>query len=619
MEDILQRYAGCDEATKSFTIILEYKEKPYMFDLQQKFETIIKKLPDFGSSLEIENKIGMCIRNMVDRFSGSSKIIIRGGGKHTKQLLTAIKEQNGKESFSIVAIVDDGMQGENIDGIHVISRTAVDALDYDVIILSSFSYAKEMRMDYDEAKIEIWDLYSELAECGYYLTAPFYYYQEGNYEIPLYYKQAYELVQTKENLESLIDSLLVLKDFKTAFYYIEEYISLGFDIDAIYQRLQQDLENMFIEAKAKMQDRDGKDIVMFWIDAVPYMQLHWLPYIYAKKEKCCFFERAYTVTPYTHPTMHSLLQGVLRIEDYSITNEEIDESNSEIIQDLQKAGYDFLYIGYCGNKHLAEKFRIENSSVEHEVGKMTSACKIYWELLCRLLKNHKPLYCIAHSVVETHEPYIALSLGKKHSYKLSEIMNSGQHKKSYKYLNEQLEFYSRFLPDDMTKIYMSDHGDVFSVDTWKFTEERVHPFFLIESEKVPAKKVSGIFSYVNFKWIVKCLLNNQEKYLLQATTKYALIEDVDKYNVNVINFLTKNNIEEYGFSFRGTVTSKDKYVKLSTGKEFYFQLSDESKNLIHDERFSKRIAILSDITGDKFLDVNEYPEFVHSRKLYSKK
>ena len=69
-------------------------------------------------------------------------------------------------------------------------------------------------------------------------------------------------------------------------------------------------------------------------------------------------------------------------------------------------------------------------------------------------------------------------------------------------------------------------------------------------------------------------------------------------------------------AYRGVVTSSDKYIRLANGKEFYFILPDESKNLIEDSRFSDRIAELSKIAGDYFLDLDKYPEFEHSKKLY---
>lgn len=587
-----------------------------MYDLQQGFEKIVKGIPHFGISQKIEQDIEKCVWDAVSGLTKGNKVIIRGGGDHTEKLLEVIQRKYSREDFDITAIVDDGMQGRSIAGIPVISRAQGEKMQYNMVILSSFAFASEMRLDYDESKIKVWDLYYEINKLGYQLTAPFYYYRRGYYEIPLYYMDVYEAEQTKENLEILIDSLLVLKDFKTLFHYIAEYMDKGFDFQGRYKLLKQNLVKMFETAKKEMAGRGDKDIIMFWIDAVPYMKLSNLPFLCSKKEKTCFFEYAYTTTPYTHPAMHALFQGALRIEDYQVTDSEINGTNSEVIRDLHNAGYGFQHIGYCGDKHFAEEFRLVDESYVGDTGREISACMIYWELLCRLLKSEGPMFYIAHTIAETHEPCMALSLGENRTYKLSESIKRQQYKKTYCYFNEQLEFYSGLLTDGMAKIYMSDHGTNVDLDTWQFLEQRIHTVFMMEGKRVPVKSIKGIFSYVNFKYIMKYLLNGNEEYLAKAITDYSLVEDVDKYNIKAVNYLVRKNGTEYGMSFRGVVTSKDKYIRLANGMEFYYLLPNESENLFHDNNFAERIASLSAAAGDVFLDIDRYPEFGHAKRLY---
>lgn len=589
-----------------------------MFDLQKRFDEIVNKLQDFGRSLKIEKEIENCITDILSEIDEKSRIIIRGGGIHTEQLLKMIDKKYRQEKLNIIAVVDDAMQGRTIYGIPVVSRAQGQVMDYDMVMVSSFTYAKEMCLDYDAEKIKVWNLYDDLLKRGYALEAPFYYYKEGTYEIPFHYLNLYEREPSKKNLEMVIDSLLVLKDFKTAFPYIQEYIDRGFDTEGIYMGAKEGLEVLLSEVKAEISARDGKDIVMFWIDSVPYRQLSWLPFVYSKKDSSCFFEKAYSTVPYTHPIMHAFLQGALRIEDYDVTENEINETNSEVLQNLQKAGYEFIYIGYSGGKHIPERFQADNSFADSDLSKIASACKVYWELLCQLSGSSKPLFCIAHSVCETHDPFLGVSLWKNRSYKWSEIVGQRQDRKSYEYLNGQLEFYADFLSEGITKIYMSDHGSSIESDIYVFAEPRIHAFFLIEGKKVPVKKINKIFGYIDFRFIMKYLLYGKEEYLLKALNDYALIEEVDVYNANLVNHLLQEGLEEYGMSFRGVVTEEDKYVRLSNGKEFYFKLPDESENLAGDIRFSERVSMLSEIAGDIYLDINKYPEFAYSKKLYAK-
>lgn len=89
-----------------------------------------------------------------------------------------------------------------------------------MVILSSYSYRHAMREDYESESVLIWDIYEELEKAGYHLEAPFYYYRNKFYETSLYYKHCYQKERTEEMLEMLIDSLLVLKDFHSAFLWI---------------------------------------------------------------------------------------------------------------------------------------------------------------------------------------------------------------------------------------------------------------------------------------------------------------------------------------------------------------------------------------------------------------
>lgn len=162
-----------------------------MFNLQEKYEKILKNIPDFGESFKIEKEIEKCILDGLDDLKKKSKIIIRGGGVHTEEFLKFIEQKYTKEELDIIAIVDDAMQGRNIEGISVISKQQAEKLGYKQVIISSFSYADEMYQEYNNSKVNVWNLYNNLSKKGYNLDAPFYCYKEGSYEIPLYYINIY--------------------------------------------------------------------------------------------------------------------------------------------------------------------------------------------------------------------------------------------------------------------------------------------------------------------------------------------------------------------------------------------------------------------------------------------
>lgn len=587
-----------------------------MVDLRESYKKIISKTKINGKTSNIELKINSVIWSVIENLNKSDKVIIRGAGVHTEQLFNIIKQKYTLGEIPIIAIVDNGLNGDCLDGIPVITSEKAELLQYNTVIISSFSHIEEMKKDYNLVNIKVLDIYEELNKEGIKLTAPFYYYKQKNYEISLYYISQYKKNSSKENLEYVIDALLELKDFKSVFKCIDYYIELGYDNENIYINIKNELKKLLQEFTIMMDGRTGKDIIMFWIDAVPYSQVEWLQYVYSQKDESCFFENVYTVTPYTRPTMHTLLQGYSIIDDYDACAAEIDKTNSIVIQDIESAGYDYLYVGYNGTGNISEEYMINENCLNHEYAKMVSACSIYWEMLCYLSVATKPVFYMVHSAVETHEPYIALNLDDLRSYQISKILETGQNKMTYKYLDGQVEFYSGLLGNNNIKIYMSDHGNIIDWNKWKFAEQRIKTFFMVKGKNIRKQNIQKILSYKNFKYIVKWLLFSDEAYLNQALSGEAYIQEVDTYDVHAIANYIKKGKKKSGMAFRGVVTYKDKFFRIGNGEEFYFKLKGE----MEEEEISNpgivRLNELREKAGYKFIDINKYKQFYSSKKLY---
>lgn len=585
-----------------------------MMDLEKEYRDIICYTPLAGKTSEIENVINEKVWSMIEKISQNDSVVIRGGGIHTEQIMEVIRKKYTKEEFLPIAIVDNGQVGSVISGIAVISQEEAANIIYDTVVILSYTYAEEMKKGYSADQYKILDIYQELKEDNIFLTAPFYFYKKKNYEIALYHVSKYKEDSSKKNLESVIDATLELKDFHAAFSYIDKYIELGFDENGLYQNIRFRFEELFDKVKQVIAARTGKDIVMFWIDGVPYVRLEWLPFVYSKKEKSCFFEYVYTVTPYTHPTMHTMLQGALGMDDYDVCKQEITKENSEVIQNLEKAGYQYLYIGYEADKHISQEYRIERDISESHQEEMVSACSMYWRMLCELINAEKPVFYMVHSVAETHYPYMALNLDDTRSYNPDVAFESGQTKLAYQYVDSQVEFYSEFLDNKITKIYMGDHGMEFN--QWRFVEERLRTFFLVEGEKIKSQKIGRIFSYQNFKSIVKWLISNADSELQEALSDYALVQDVDIYASALVKLYRKRNTPEFGMAFRGVVTKEDKYIRIGNGKEFYYRLEGMGETEKDVFEYQESLEELRKKAGTVFLDRKQYAEFDVSEEFY---
>lgn len=99
-------------------------------------------------------------------------------------------------------------------------------------------------------------------------------------------------------------------------------------------------------------------------------------------------------------------------------------------------------------------------------------CDTYWKMLQKIIDTKVPLFVIVHTICETHRPFISFGVGENYSYKFKEAINSNQIECNYKYINEELKFYNEIIPNNIVKIYMSDHGINFMRNEWNFWKER---------------------------------------------------------------------------------------------------------------------------------------------------
>ena len=198
---------------------------------------------------------------MIYKLEGK-RVIIRGAGIHTEHFLDNIKREGYLSKINILAIVDDILCGEEIEGIKIINKNMQEKIKYDSVVISSFSYRKEMKKDYDGNKINLVDLYDELEKKNIILTAPYYFYRKGFYETSLYLKSKYEANKSEENLVLLINSLLVLKDFVSAFKYIDIYINNKYSNYMVYSDVKNNLKQLINSIKHYINNQNLNHIIM---------------------------------------------------------------------------------------------------------------------------------------------------------------------------------------------------------------------------------------------------------------------------------------------------------------------------------------------------------------------
>lgn len=432
-------------------------------------------------------------------------------------------------------------------------------------------------------------------------------------------RKNYEKSNGKEKqsaLRRLIKEYLLIKDFSSAFKYMDEYIEKEYDETVIYQNLKHELEQLLDKIQCHVNSRKGTDIIIHWIDALPYMHLHEFPFLQDKAEKAVNFEHMYTVNPWTTETMKTLMYGKYSIKDKLFLKDSFDTEDAIFLKILKSKGYVFSYLGMNKYAKLYDdkcivlpelNFNKDNSSISRQ-----------WDALCLLCKVEQPLCLLIHTLSETHEPYICGEIDPYHKFKCTETDWGKkecqiQARISGNYIDRQFAFYDKLLGRQNIKIYMSDHG---RITNSVMRESRVHTIFIIDRPKALHKVIKGLTSLIDFYKIIEFCLDEENNFE-QIERPYVLVEALDYYNLSWIQTTLAN--PEYdkleGMQRRGVITMQDRYCRFASGIEAYYK-EDDRNNQINNRKYEKRIEELRRLCDGEFVDIDQYEKFKYSKMLY---
>ena len=581
-------------------------------DINKELKDLMTDFPfSFDAKKECE-KIYREIYSIIDCISEQDQVLIRGAGEHTEELLRIFNDCGKKNN--IVAIIDDRLSGTIIEGITVNPVTFQEKVFFNIVLLSSFSYEKEMKCEYVNDNVEIIAIYEELEKRGIKLLAPFYKYTEYGYMLPLTYFYNYRKDNDKASLESLIGALLNIKDFLNAEKYINEYIKRSFDGLDVLKRFLSAWKDLDIKIKKELSLK--KDILWYWTDAVDFENVKLLPQIYQYKDKGIFFNNAYSVAAYTTEATRAIFDGFYPIDDYKAYDNPVNGKNSRLLQVLKSNNYDFIYVGYDDSQKIAEEYTKSIDGVTNFTTKPDTASTLLLWLVLResLLRKRSGCY-LCHILPESHDgncfdDTIEYCYQKRLGY-CEQTVNA------FNYIDKQIYFYNAFWNDDNIRIFMSDHGShILNPNTMNFVDSKVHSYLIITGEGIPAINEDRIFSYTKFAELFIYLFKGCSSNYNKIFSDYAKLQDYDYKSLSgVIAFINADN-KEKGLAFRQVITKHDRYIVLGNGKELYYLNSDLDKNLFFDKKFYGRIEELRKICGNYFIDVWKNEDFVNSRKLY---
>lgn len=594
-------------------------------DIETEFQKILLRYGYSRMEEDFRREMYREIRTILhDVCGGNHKVAIKCAGIHTSRLM-----EDFIDVLKIDCIIDNNPERieEEIQRFHIPIFRSYKGRNINTVIISSFEFRRECKQELgNDPGIEIVDIYDKLMQKGYYLSKEYYKYIGEPYKAIIkcqyQYKQCRDTKEKERFLDQLIGHYLDIRDIYSAQKYVKEYIKYSYKKKKEKEKLLEELEQLLVTIKRKCNDRNQKDILWFWQDALPFEYVKEMQYLSKEANKGIFFEQAYTPSWVTRSVYARILD---QKEEYDIYNNKNNwPKEHKTIEFMKSKGYDCRKIMCIGKQHIPlDRYDIQYSK---NMLQQATATEIWWEALRELLLSEKPVFFLLHTGMETHVPIVSPALDEYTCIVESDIptrytpegekLHRERLKKNVNYIDQEWKFFIDILGDNSIKIFMSDHGDVLRKETRQYTKDALHVAMIVTGRGVPCRQYCRLFCLTDFLKLLVYLLEQNERNEAQLFSDEIWLNGVDFYNKRVIEKYNEIECLELGISYNGILTLMDRYVKLGTGEEIYHIFPDECTNCIKDKRYQKRIKILRKHAGECFIDINKNPKFKYSHLLY---
>ncbi len=434
-------------------------------------------------------------------------------------------------------------------------------------------------------------------------------------EIFFWHRRNFELEKDRNDrkvyLEKLIFDCVYAKDFLLLKRYVDIYCREYEDEGESYSKFYQELNSLIKNISLLLGERNQKDCLMIWLDALEYGDDDNMPFLHGLEEEAFVFDNMYTVTPYTGATFKTLFGKVRVIEEKSFNVTKIGKNNSAFLRELSNKGYTFKYYGELD---LIEK----EYTPEYYYSIYTPMTQIFWNILRDIVlqKDNERGFFVLHEVLQTHIPYISLGLnGNTYSNRESwagqqeeneKILKNRQAIESRLYVDKQLEFWDSILPKGMYKIYMSDHGHTLF--------GRFHTIMKVCQKNIQKKHCRNLLSYYDFDKIMMYILEYNDIDENLFLSDYVIVQDVDYYYKDyILDYIKEDDFTPDGLlGYQGIITNKDMLISYRHGVEYY-QKHKNDKICVTDERLNYLRSCLS----KSEIDIYQEEKFKYSRIIWN--
>lgn len=561
-----------------YEMLSESNKKKYMLDNEANERAINTGLSYFGqvkSYLSIEKK------GRIDF------LLITSPYKYRNNLLKIAlsKKRRSPKRLILAPFVCMYHHARKIDLITELKNRGID-LTPDMLEGMSVTY-KDMHDDYQKYKEAIGTGEKEI-ECIRRLFGDFF--------------SARDFMNARKWSDLLVEKVKSSKERKT--------------IQKIWGKLDEAFDN------ARKTIKDNKHILITWVDGLRFDELEEMPYLNQKMHGGLFFESMYTEIPYTSATTKGILTGKHYIEGRHFDFSYGDFERSILIKLLNYNGYKIVSNSECLFREWIKDYDIEKV-LTTKPGYREPMTVMQYLAVCRMEEERKTISFV-HDVYGIHEPRWSPDYPKQinglelppKSKKLCEQLRNTK-----LYIDEQLQWWDGFFDNTDYHIYMSDHGQ----PRWEttFTVEGMHHVvFSVLGKNIVASSINQVTTIIDFWRILSNLISDKTDSLANVGRDYVIIENDDPYGKRVKEIIWRNNhnkpiVTDQWLQYRGVVTEEDSYVRIATGKEYYYRKNEEN-NCVDDPKHKKRIEELRVICGNRWIDIEAEKKYRGSLELYKK-
>lgn len=371
-----------------------------------------------------------------------------------------------------------------------------------------------------------------------------------------------------------------------------------------YKQFWDEVQELLSRIKEKLYLRQKKDIIIYWLDALPYESAKKLKYLNDMGEHSLCFHNAYTVTPWTVPTCKTMFCKLREIDDFGYRVNHINLDNSPVLRDIGVQGYEFNNL----SPDFIEIFETQYTQ-KKEVRWSDTCSEVFWNLIDQILQSERKTVFLTQVGMEIHLP--ALSVRR-------ERFDMDHNEVQMEELDAQLQFYDAMLGNRFYRIFMSDHGYCEMAPL-----NRVHILFQLYNAEWSKREIDKIFSLLDFDKILHQMLIGEEIEDSLWEREYAPVQDIDIYSETLLRMIMsgKGSLANYT-AYKGLVTEAYLYARFKVGEEILINrlaMDQDTAIVLYTDAANQNAELfkkLGEKVGEFPKELDEDSKFNYSKYLY---